>query len=146
MFKQRKLKNQRNQRNQRKHHNLHTRPIESFDYFENIYNQEFNKNENNYILYVKNQYYQFCLYWYLDESYKIYLSNVEVFKRFRKRGYGNILLKHAKLIAKQKGFKIIYLKVKAFSWIEKWYKRNDFKFFEYDDSYLEWNWLEYKIK
>ena len=93
-----------------------------------------------------NRYYKFCLYSYSDEPSIIYLSEVEVFKKYRKKGYGNILLKHAKILAKERRYKIMYLKVIKNSWQENWYKRNGFEFFE-NDKFTNnvYCWLKYNI-
>ena len=122
---------------------IKSRPIEPFDYYDNKLTYTYDPKDDEHLFWLKNKYYKFCLYSYSDEPKTIYLSNVEVKRKHRKHGYGNILLKHAKQLAKERGYESMYLKVAENTWQEKWYKRNGFYFFV--DDVINWIWLKYDI-
>ena len=142
MFKQKRLKNQE------KLKRIKSRPLESFDWYNNKLTYIYDDKDSEHLWWLKNRYYKFCLYSYSDEPKIIYLSNVYVNKLFRKHRYGNILLKHAKHLAKERGYEFMYLKVKSDTWIQKWYERNGFKFHKKvkTNTKQKWVWLKYEIK
>lgn len=138
LYKNKKLKKQE------KLERIKSRTIEPFDYYNNKLSYIYDPEDDEHLWWLKNRYYKFCLYSYSDEPDTMYLSEVYVNKLYRKRGYGNILLKHAKQLAKERGYKTMYLKVAENSWQEKWYKRNGFEFVQ-NDIIQNWLWLKCEI-
>lgn len=130
-----------------------TRLLESFDYYNNKLTSFYDSKDDEHLLWCINRYYKFCLYWYSDEPEKIYLAEVKVFKRFRNKGFGNILLKHAKYLAKNyfkhNNFKLLFLKVNKNTWKYHWYIRNGFELYENSSQYKDetniWCWLKFNI-
>lgn len=137
LFKNKKLKQQKNP--------VKSRKLEPFDYYDNALQYIPQQDDIIHRLWLKNKYYRFCLYYYSDKTSEIILSDVKVNKIFRRHGYGNILLKHAKQLARERRFKKLFLNVKCGSWMEQWYKRNGFDFFEYHKEREGYVWLKCKL-
>ena len=75
---------------------------------------------------VKTEFGQCCLLIYLDDVSRGYLTNVEIFKVFRKQGRGDELLETALKIAKQQNVSCVALQVDADSFVRRWYERHGF--------------------
>ena len=55
------------------------------------------------------------------------IYNLSVEEKYRKRGYGNRLLKEAEKVAKTLGAKVVSLAVKKSSFMYSWYQRRGYK-------------------
>ena len=66
------------------------------------------------------------IYWYLDDSSTIYLSNLFVNPDFRNKGIGNKLLDMLEQIGKDLNANTSCLWVKIESWIHEWYKKRGY--------------------
>lgn len=75
---------------------------------------------------VKTEFGKCCLLIYLDDVSRAYLTNVEIFKKFRKQGHGDELLETALKIAKQQSVFSVVLQVVADSFVRRWYERHGF--------------------
>ena len=108
------------------------------DFYQFLRITESNTDFGKVIFYNRKQY-CFALYKYADESDILYLANVEVFEKFRGKGFGNNLLNEAKSESLRIGAKSLYLKCNPKLWVYDWYLRNGFKHLQYDkDNVFVW--------
>lgn len=102
-----------------------------------------------YILNVKTKYYKFSLYWYNDDKEVIYLSDVQVYKKYRGNGLGNILLRHVEyeidIINSRIPFKYLILKATNKSFVFDWYQRNGFEVYNSVDYTPYYFWLRKRL-
>ena len=78
-----------------------------------------------------------------NEEYTPYLAKVYVKEKYRHRGYGSVMIKDAISLAKNLGYKTLYLH----SRLENFYELYGFKFFkEVDTKYGKKRVFKYEIK
>jgi len=68
------------------------------------------------------------VYWYLDDSSTIYLSNLVVYPQFRNKGIGEKLQLIREQIGKDLNANTSCLWVKKESWMFKWYQRRGYSY------------------
>lgn len=87
------------------------------------------------------------LYIYKDDPTVAYLGDLYVDESIRNNGRGKELLNYAQTLAQKCGCNKIILKVEYGSWMLKWYEREGFEPYQYDneepDKYV---WYEKRIK
>lgn len=66
------------------------------------------------------------VYWYLDDSSTVYLSNLVVFPQFRNKGIGEKLQVMREQIGKDINAKSACLWVKKGTWMYDWYQRRGY--------------------
>lgn len=83
-----------------------------------------------------------CLYWYQDDITKVYISNVNVRRAYRRKGLGNKLFDI--IVSYAKNFDAVYLWVEEHSWVQDWYGRRGFKILpnNYYDKKNKYIWME----
>lgn len=100
------------------------------------------KTDFGHILYFDAKQGRFALYWYDDDSTKIYLSNVDIWKKWQGLGLGNMLLaravEEARKLSVQHGFNSLVLNCKKDSFVHAWYQRNGFEDFKPKDEDYVW--------
>jgi GNAT superfamily N-acetyltransferase len=88
----------------------------------------------------KGENYRFSLHWYADDPESIVLTCLEVDRDDRQRGIGTKIMQYAEEFAKEKGFKMIFLKlwsIKRDTWLHHWYMKQGYVFHE-DDVFDFW--------
>lgn len=96
-----------------------------------------NESEEKILLSVMEEHgISFCmLSYYEQEKHIMFLSNLNVSKKFRRKGYGNDILNYAIKYAKSHGGEYLYLfTIDKNSWITKWYNRKGFITFNIEDG------------
>ena len=88
----------------------------------------------------------YTLEWYTDRTEDLILTNVWVKPEYRKKGFGNEILRLAEEAAKLGCFKQLFVKVGYDTWQSVWYKRNGFEFHEFDKYDINYVWLVKQIK
>lgn len=88
----------------------------------------------------------YTLEWYTDRTEDLILTNVWVKPEYRRKGFGNEILRLAEEAAKLGCFKQLFVKVGYDTWQSVWYKRNGFEFHEYDKYDINYIWLVKQIK
>lgn len=94
-----------------------------------MYIENTNKSDGNVISYIMEANgISFCMLSYYErEKHIMNLSNLNVCDKFRKKGYGNEILKFAIECAKSIGCEYLYIyTIDKDSWVTKWYKRKGF--------------------
>jgi hypothetical protein len=91
----------------------------------------------------KNKKGAFQSYFFHDDLSKIFFSDFFVQKEFREEGVGLELIKYHHGASKYLGFKESFLGVEKGSWMENWYKRLGYEFYEEKDE--NENWLVKKL-
>ena len=86
--------------------------------------------------------YRFALYYYDDDPQSAYLANVDVYPKYKGKGYGNTILLEAEQYAKKHGAIIIYLRYLKTSWVGEWYKRHGYKYHGVDTEDDRYIWLK----
>lgn len=88
----------------------------------------------------------YTLEWYTDRTEDLILTNVWVKPEYRRKGFGNEILRLAEEAAKLGCFKQLFVKVGYDTWQSVWYKRNGFEFHEFDKYDINYAWLVKQIK
>lgn len=89
--------------------------------------------------------FRFAIYQYDDNPNIIYLSNIFVSPEYRRIGFGNSILNTVDKIAKNKGAKIIFLKVKKESFAHSWYKKNNYIDDQIDEEDKTMIWMKKEV-
>lgn len=88
----------------------------------------------------------YTLEWYTDRTEDLILTNVWVEPEYRKKGFGNEILRLAEEAAKLGCFKRLFVKVAGLTWQNDWYRRHGFEFHEYDEYDEGYIWRVKQIK
>jgi Acetyltransferase (GNAT) family. len=96
-------------------------------------------------LYYNTEAYMFALYYCDDDPQSAYLVNIEVYPKYRGKGYGNTILLEAERYAKKHCVNIIYLRYLKTSWVGEWYKRHGYKYHGVDTEDDRYIWLKREI-
>lgn len=73
---------------------------------------------------------RFALYYYDDDKSTIYFSNLFVDEKYRNKGVANKILDFAVKYGKKHNYKDIISNVAKGSWMQKWYERKGFEYYE----------------
>ena len=103
------------------------------------------KTEWGICYYYNTEAYRFALYYYDDDPQSAYLANVDVYPKYKGKGYGNTILLEAERYAKKHGAIIIYLKYLKTSWVGEWYKRHGYNYHGVDTEDDRYIWLKREI-
>lgn len=87
----------------------------------------------------------YTLEWYTDRTEDLILTNVWVKPEYRRKGFGDEILRLAEEAAKLGCFKQLFVKVGYDTWQSVWYKRNGFEFHEFDKYDINYVWLVKQI-
>lgn len=96
-------------------------------------------------LYYNTEAYTFALYYNDDDLQSAYLVNVEVYPKYRGKGYGNTILLEVERYAKKHCVNTIYLRYLKTSWVGEWYKRHGYKYHGVDTEDDRYIWLKREI-
>lgn len=87
---------------------------------------------------MEEKHYVYCLCQYNDELDSMYIAELYVPKKFRRKGYGRAAIDEAIGFIRDNNVKYARLSVRRFSWKTKWYKRLGFKVYKRKGLY---NWM-----
>ena len=90
--------------------------------------------------------FRFAMYKYDDNEIVEYLSNVYVEKQYRRKGFGNGILKLAEEEAISRGAKYLILRALRGSWMRDWYERHGYKGYQIDGDFTEYIWMKKELQ
>ena len=88
----------------------------------------YNDEDEEHIIYIKNKIYSYTLTYYSDNLDNIYISDIYVKPKYRRKNFGNLLLDDAFQRVKNLKFKNLFTKVNKYSFECDWLKRKGFVF------------------
>ncbi len=88
----------------------------------------------------------FCrIYWYYDDNSTAYLSWLSVNESERMKGIGTRLQELREEMARCLGATTCFLRVKENTWIQDWYQRRKYVYFERDNEDENYIWMKKQL-